>query len=1087
MFSENDISRYFTAREFAQAKDMQEKMYVGELEIEEYESTGTIEINSWVDGGWYESNDVRVVIGRNGNLITHYCDCPYNYTHTTACKHVGAVLLEYIDEMRIAEIGNGYGQNMPVSVSSDPMITKLLDQYSLPASLQRSTKKVHLFPYINGIYDTNAIDVEFKIGYPGEHQYVIQSIDNFCHLIKTNDAKKYGKALEFVHSMDAFDASSKPLVKFLLSLYNKDNSFLEDTVRPYYYSFYSYNNTPTMKRNLQLKGVYLDLFFESIKDLAVYGAISDKYGQVTYALFQKFYNEPSLTTGVSTDEDGDLYFGGDSYCFAYTDRYYYFMNTNACCIYQFAFDPKYLPLYNFLQNARGSSMHISESDLPRFAKYIYPLVSTKTNFLNKAAFDPYDYTIEKPAFEIYLDLPQKNVITAEVKAIYKDAVYNIMDHTNSETRDMDEEAQMDAFVSPFFSSFNEEDKKLSLYDKDDNFYNFLTNSIPQLQEKASLFISDKLKRLKVKPMEKIKVGVSVSHDLLQLDLVSDEFSLKQIAEILSRYDRKKKYYRLKNGEFINMEDSDIDELIRLKDNLSLTSGDIENGTIRLPKFRAMYLDALGEDHAFDIEYDGSFRKMIQKMEQINQEDYKMPEGLNAELRPYQIEGIKWLCALRDNGLCGLLADEMGLGKTLQVIAMLGTWKERKRTLIVCPASLVYNWNSEVEKFLPSLPHRMIQGTAAQRRKLIQSSEEDEILITSYDLLKKDIDSYSELHFSCEVVDEAQYIKNATTQAAKAVKSIDSQFRVALTGTPIQNRLSELWSIFDYLMPGFFHSYETFRIRYEVPIVRDNDEFMEQELNQMITPFVLRRIKKDVLKDLPDKLEEVYYAPLEGQQKELYQAEVQKIKLLLEKQTDEEFKENKLVILSELTKLRQLCCNPGLLYEKYKGNSAKSDMTVDLIKNAIEAGHKILLFSQFTSMLAQLTDLLTKEGIKYYLLQGSTPKNVRAQMVEDFQNNDIPVFCISLKAGGTGLNLTAADIVIHYDPWWNTAAENQASDRAHRIGQKNIVTVYKLIIKDTIEERIIEMQKEKADLADRVLSGDGISEAKLTREDLLALL
>ena len=256
---------------------------------------------------------------------------------------------------------------------------------------------------------------------------------------------------------------------------------------------------------------------------------------------------------------------------------------------------------------------------------------------------------------------------------------------------------------------------------------------------------------------------------------------------------------------------------------------------------------------------------------------------------------------------------------------------------------------------------------------------------------------------------------------------------------------------------------------------------------MISPFVLRRLKKDVLKDLPDKIEEIYYANMEGEQKALYDAEVQKIKLMLETSTEQEFKENKLVIIAELSKLRMLCCNPCLVYDKYKADSAKTDMCMELVKNAVEGGHKVLLFSQFTSMLAEIEKALQKEGLNYYLLEGSTPKQKRAMMVQQFQQDDVPLFLISLKAGGTGLNLTAADVVIHYDPWWNTAVENQASDRAHRIGQKNVVSVYKLIMKDTIEERIIELQKEKNDLANRILSGEGMSSAKLSRQDLLALL
>ena len=389
--------------------------------------------------------------------------------------------------------------------------------------------------------------------------------------------------------------------------------------------------------------------------------------------------------------------------------------------------------------------------------------------------------------------------------------------------------------------------------------------------------------------------------------------------------------------------------------------------------------------------------------------------------------------------------------------------------------------------MPNLKTRIISGAAKEREILITESHKDEILITSYDMLKRDIQHYENLCFDIEIIDEAQYIKNAGTSASRSVKSIQASFRIALTGTPIENRLSELWSIFDYILPGFFSSYNHFRKMYETPITRDQDDLVQRDLTSMISPFVLRRLKKDVLKDLPDKLEQVYYAKLEGEQKKLYDSRVAALKNSLSKQTDEQFKENKMVVLAELTKLRQLCCEPSLLYDKYKGNSNKKNMCLDMIQEAVDAGHKILLFSQFTTMLDELTTLMEERGIRYHLLTGSTPQKSRAQMVSSFQDDDVPVFCISLKAGGTGLNLTAADIVIHYDPWWNTAVENQATDRAHRIGQTNVVSVYRLIMKETIEERILEMQNQKKDLAEGILSGDGISSSSLTRDDLLAIL
>jgi SNF2 family DNA or RNA helicase len=323
--------------------------------------------------------------------------------------------------------------------------------------------------------------------------------------------------------------------------------------------------------------------------------------------------------------------------------------------------------------------------------------------------------------------------------------------------------------------------------------------------------------------------------------------------------------------------------------------------------------------------------------------------------------------------------------------------------------------------------------------------------------------------------------------AKAVKEIRSEFRLALTGTPVENRLSELWSIFDFLMPGFLYSYEKFRKEIELPAVQYSSSNAMERLQKMIRPFVLRRLKRDVLKDLPDKLEKDMFSPLESEQKELYEAHTERLRLMLGMQSDAEFRTSKLQILAEITRLRQICCYPGLVYEGYKGNSSKLEMCMELVQNAVNGGHKLLLFSQFTTMLDVLAVRLKKAKVSFYMLTGSTSKEKRAQMVHAFNEDDTSVFCISLKAGGTGLNLTAADIVIHYDPWWNLAVQNQATDRAHRIGQQNVVSVYRLFMKDTIEERIRALQERKRELADEILSGEGIGQALISREEVLELL
>ena len=554
---------------------------------------------------------------------------------------------------------------------------------------------------------------------------------------------------------------------------------------------------------------------------------------------------------------------------------------------------------------------------------------------------------------------------------------------------------------------------------------------------------------------------------------------------------------MKNGTFITFNEEQKQVMSAISDVMKNYADKKNPDTIKMPLFRALYLDELlAEKESVELKKNREYRKLIGKMKSYENGDYEVPQSLEAVLREYQRDGFYWIKTLKENGFGGILADDMGLGKTLQILAFLlsekeqGKVKDELRTLIVAPASLVYNWKKEVERFTPQLSVCVMAGTAHERKEFIKNQTSNvDVWITSYDLLKRDIELYQDIVFANEIIDEAQYIKNQTTHAAKSVRLVNSSFRMALTGTPMENRLSELWSIFDYLMPGFLYGYTRFRSEIETPIVSDKDEDAMTRLRAMIHPFILRRLKKDVLKELPEKQEEIVTVALSGEQKKLYQAHSQRLKMFLEDQNDEDFAQNKLQILAELTKLRQLCCGPELLLENYKGENAKLETCIELITQAIAGGHKILLFSQFTSMLDLIGEELKKAKIDYYRIDGSVKKEARMEMVEQFQNpkNQVSVFCISLKAGGTGLNLTAADIVIHYDPWWNKAAQNQATDRAHRIGQKHAINVYQLIAEETIEQKICELQQVKEDLAEEVLSGEGISSTQFNKDEIMNLL
>ena len=649
----------------------------------------------------------------------------------------------------------------------------------------------------------------------------------------------------------------------------------------------------------------------------------------------------------------------------------------------------------------------------------------------------------------------------------------------------------------YFNAFDQE-KSLLVYSGDEgDIFTFLSQVIPKLQKYGDIYVTDSMKKLRVVPSASFQVGVSVSSGLLEMSMASNQFNKEELAEIFSSYDRKKKYHRLKNGTFITFNEEQKQVMSAISDVMKNYADKKNPDTIKMPLFRALYLDELlAEKESVELKKNREYRKLIGKMRSYENGDYEVPQSLEAVLREYQRDGFYWIKTLKENGFGGILADDMGLGKTLQILAFLlsekeqGKVKDELRTLIVAPASLVYNWKKEVERFTPQLSVCVMAGTAHERKELIKNQTSNvDVWITSYDLLKRDIELYQDIIFANEIIDEAQYIKNQTTHAAKSVRLVNSSFRMALTGTPMENRLSELWSIFDYLMPGFLYGYTRFRSEIETPIVSDKDEDAMTRLRAMIHPFILRRLKKDVLKELPEKQEEIVTVALSGEQKKLYQAHSQRLKMFLEDQNDEDFAQNKLQILAELTKLRQLCCGPELLLENYKGENAKLETCIELITQAIAGGHKILLFSQFTSMLDLIGEELKKAKIDYYRIDGSVKKEARMEMVEQFQNpkNQVSVFCISLKAGGTGLNLTAADIVIHYDPWWNKAAQNQATDRAHRIGQKHAINVYQLIAEETIEQKICELQQVKEDLAEEVLSGEGISSTLFNKDEIMNLL
>ncbi len=1094
MITEEELSNYTSSQVLDKGRDLYYAGHVGKLQ-QYMNDDDCVELSAIVISSRRSTRyavNIQMTYD-SSEILDYYCTCPYSDSNPGMCKHVVAVLLKYIYETKHDDDEDSidYGRTSktvrpktPIAPSTSYELKSLLDKYAENAdetAIMKQRGTIVLDPIISINRDFDLL-LSFTIHQIGQRSYKVRKPLELARDVQNHNPIRYGKFLEFTGNLEAFEPASRALMKLLI---DKGAGHLGG----YGYGYgYSYGYSSLSSNFIVLDKNCCDHFMETLTNMPLLGTVFNVDGEGARYVIEDGMPDIGITLEPGEQEGFTL----SSKVFLITDgvKYSYISVMNSRVINRIPMSTieKQHAFLKELSECNGRKQYLAKADAPTFARALWPTVSEALPIKNNG-FDAVKYAPARPKFEIYLDMPVQNMITCKVNACYEGKTFNAYDRVQPEEgRNIPDEENLKAFLSNWFNSYNEIEKILTLSDDNDMLYNLLTSGIPAMQERAAVFISDALKALRIRQQGHVHVGVSVDSGLLELNMNAESLSNEELAEILSKYQKKKRFYRLKNGDFVNL-DGSLDELKDMMDDLMIPSKDMRKGKAMIPAFRALYLDnAVSEDNEeLYLDRDEQFKSLVDNMKNIGNKTYEVPSSLDSVLHEYQKKGYSWLCALKDAGFSGLLADEMGLGKTLQVITVLLAWKDRGRTLVVCPASLVYNWSNEFRRFAPSLPVSVIAGPANLREEQIRNAGEQDILITSYNLLQKDSEVYQTLTFSCQIIDEAQFIKNETTLTAQAVKSIVSSFRIALTGTPIENRLSELWSIFDYLMPGFLYSYTRFRKEIEEPIVYEKDEDLRERLQRMVGPFILRRLKKEVLKDLPDKLEEVYYADLEGEQSKLYQARVQTMKIMLAGKSDSEFKTDKIEILAQLTRLRQLCCGPELIYDNYKGNSAKEDLCIDMIRSAVDGGHKVLLFSQFTTMLAVLEHRLDKEKIRYHELTGQMPKKTRIDLVDAFQSDDVPVFCISLKAGGTGLNLTAADVVIHYDPWWNTAVENQASDRAHRIGQKNTVTVCRLIVKDTIEEKIIELQSAKKDLADSILSGEEISSASLSREDLLKLL
>ena len=1026
--------------------------------------------------------------------------------------HEAAALLIALNYMREHSVGD----------ITDYAARKFLDAYRGTAGGDSAAGKGEILTVKPSLIEDKRGNwlIRFQTGFT--RLYVIKSIPDFLSDVQQHRSRRYGKNAILQFGYDLLDENGLKWTRFMEKSVNMLRSFSGDAgpeKEVYYYT--AMDGWLKLEDRIPVYGNIMDRFFDLLVELDCrieltfksHRALVEGKDKITIRAVEEGKTGLCLALEPVISEKGNIFDGVRLYgqmpamLNGEEDSYFFSEQGKSGVLMRISSEEagKLRPLAEAASEQGEVDLFIGRTSLADFYRKALPQLREAVEIREIRPELIQKYIPVEPEFVCYLDV-DRDAVLCEPAVYYGEKAHSPFDSDSwriqkaepEHYRNKEAEYALMAFLSESMSEKDERAKIFVTPRGDEALFYFLDKGLSILMTMSEVRATERFMRLRIRRRMPFHAGISLAEGLLSVELTSDDLNPEEILAAVSGYRQEQKFIRLKNGDFLRIEENEeLQKLAELMDTLRVSPRELLSGKMHIPAFRSLYIDRMMESmEDVYVERDNHFKTLIKEFKTISDADFDVPFRLREVLRRYQVVGYRWMRMLDAYGFGGILADDMGLGKTIQAIAVLlsefdeiDPQAKPGTSLVVCPASLIYNWEEELHRFAAPLRVQVVAGTQGERKEMIARYDCFDVLVTSYDLLKRDIAEYEGVSFRYEIIDEGQYIKNHRTEAAKCVKLIHAKTRFALTGTPIENRLSELWSIFDFIMPGFLYDYGTFREEFENAIIKNHDEERMERLRRMVGPFILRRSKKEVLRDLPEKLEEIHYAGFSkaSEQRKLYDAQVVRMREDLRRKSDEELRHSRIEILAELTRIRQICCDPALLYENYKGDSVKKEMCMELVRSVVSGEHKALIFSQFTRMLELLKAELEKEKIPYYEITGSTPKESRMERVRAFNADKTPVFLISLKAGGTGLNLTGADVVIHYDPWWNVAVQNQATDRAHRIGQTKVVTVYQLILKGSIEEKIMEMQRQKRALAEDILSSDNVSASTFSREELLELL
>lgn len=986
-----------------------------------------------------------VKIKNNGEEVLGYsCDCP-QFERAKTCKHIATVLMNEGDKLVDFEI-----------IDELELSKKILADYQMN---NKTNIKQKLEVEVEFAFVYRHINIKLRIGDKKKYTLSVPSkFRNFIYAYNNDDEYYFGKVLTYDANIHYFSKEDSELLDYLAEISETGN----------YYTATGYALALTKREFANVLAMLKGKEFSITDSGIVYNIYN---GLPTNYVLQK-KNDNFI---LEIDDFANYDFLDNEFKYVYYNHNLYILAKE---------ESDYI---RKLTSSKLKGLTFSKESINQFSNGLFNKV--KSNIV--ISEDVTEVALPtKPDVKLYFDISYSK-LKCNIVLAYKDKEINYFDKADF-LRDNDFEQEV---VTDILShNFMEENNSFVMTDQDE-MYAFLDEELPKLSEKYQIFTSKKIDSTKILKGVSTTNNFSIGKEgIMSYKFSADGINQEDLNNLFVALKQKKRYYKLKNNDVVSLENNE--ELAKLNDlitDLDLSKEDILNGEATIPKYRAIYIDSLKNDKYKNIETNNLFDEFITNFKKYKDLEVDLDSNDDKILRDYQKEGVKWLNTIYKCDLGGILADEMGLGKSLQTIIFIKQILKEKtdaKIIIVVPTSLVYNWEREFKKFAPTLKYVAIADTVAKRKEVFSKKDDYNIFITSYGLIRNDKDEYEDMNFELCVVDEAQNIKNYQANVTREIKKIKAKCKIALTGTPIENNVTELWSIFDFIMPGYLNSVVKFREKYNIKDVDEEGLKVLNTLSNQIKSFILRRKKNEVVKSLPAKMENNIYIDLPDKQKILY------MKVL--KETKEEmdemiktggFQKSRMKILQLLMRLRQICIDPTVMYENYTGDRVKIEELLRVVKENIENGHKILIFSSFKRVLDNVREIFVANNISNYMIDGSVKSKDRMMMVENFNNDDTNCFLITLKSGGTGLNLTGADTVIHLDIWWNPQVENQATDRAHRIGQTKKVSVIKLITKGTIEERIIKLQEKKKILSENLIEGKNDSEslASLSENDIRNLL